>query len=156
MSLVEQAAELRASGRSWEAVSIKLKRSARACRRWPQQYPEVWDRFYFKAERELIRRAGSEALGLLFYHLRAENAWLSQNTAKFLFSKRVEILGRELEAEPAEVRSLGEWEPFIAFLEGQSDVEVRAFLDQYLARRVPPADAAVPAGGGGSGPAVGE
>jgi hypothetical protein len=152
LSLMTVAAELRAGGASWEMVAAKVGREARTCRSWPQRYPDDWERLFGAAADRLLADAGAEALHFLRKLLRSETTPLGQNTAKFLYSRWRESRpgkGKDAPAVP------GDWGPFLAYLESLDDAAVQAFLQEFLARRLAQAGAAVPAGGGPAGPAVG-
>ena len=71
--LLTRAAELRAGGISWEHVATTLRRSAATCRRWPQQYPDLWRRLYATAARERLAEGGAEGLRKLREMLRSED-----------------------------------------------------------------------------------
>jgi hypothetical protein len=152
LSLMKIAAELRASGLSWETVAVKVKRTPRACRGWPERYPQDWDRLYRAAETKLRHEARGEALSYLRKFLRSEDAWLGQNTAKFLYAHGEADRARESQEGTAAER-LGEWAPYISQLETMSDAAVKAFLVEFVARRLAQAGAAVPAADGGASPA---
>src|SRR5262245_21546809 len=151
LTLMATAAELRAGGASWEAVAPEVKRSARTCRDWTTRYPADWDRLLRAAEERLLKEAGAEALFCLRKLLRSEDPWLQQNTAKFLMSLRREACARQGKGGPAGDRP-GEWAAFIAYLESLNDAQVKAFLEDFVARRLAQAGPAVPAGGGPPGP----
>jgi hypothetical protein len=153
LTLMTLAAGLRAAGGSWDAVAEKVGRRPRTCRDWPLSYPEVWQRLYLAAEDRLLEEAGAEALHFLRRLARdAPDPWVRQNTAKFLYERRCEArahLRATAAAAPA-----GDWGPFVAYLEGLTDGELKAFLQDFVARRLAEAGPAVPADGGGASTAV--
>jgi hypothetical protein len=154
LSLMHQAAELRAAGCSWEAIGVKLNRTARSCRRWTDRYPEVWQQLYWKEKANVAQKAGDEAFGCLRQLLRDEDKWLRQNTAKFLCRHSYDVIkGQPGAARPDE--ALGDWAPYIAYLESHSEEEANACLEEDLAERPAEAGPAAPAEAGEPGPPVG-
>ena len=61
LTLMKLAAELRATGSSWEIVGARVQRSPRTCREWPLRYPDDWKHLYCEAEDSLT--AEGSALG---------------------------------------------------------------------------------------------
>jgi hypothetical protein len=156
LTLMTVAAELRATGNSWEAVGLQVQRSPRTCREWPLRYPDAWKRLYLDAEDAVIAEASSEAMFYLRKLLRAgdpKDPWLQQNTAKFLATHRREARSQEVACAPAAVP--GHWVPFIAYLETLSDDQAHAYVQQFVACHVAPPGPDVPPDAGEPGPAVG-
>src|SRR6266508_4144959 len=53
-ALLNQAAELRAGGATWESVAAKLNRRADTVRKWPRDYADRWELALREAERRLV------------------------------------------------------------------------------------------------------
>ncbi len=85
------AAELRAGGASWPAVGEQVHRSAEACRKWPREYVEFWDRAFGMAEQRLLGEAGAEALFTLRSLLRAKDDRVRRDAARVLLGARAEL-----------------------------------------------------------------
>jgi predicted Zn-dependent protease len=157
LPIMTLAADLRAAGNSWDAIAVKVEREPRTCRGWPVRYPEVWQRLYDEAVDRFLEEAGDEATFYLRRLLRAsdpKDPWLQQNTAKFLATQRREAR-RERRAAAAQAGPPGDWTPYLSYLETLSDAQLKAFVDEFVARRQAQAGAAVPVGDGEPGPAVG-
>jgi predicted Zn-dependent protease len=157
LPLMKLAADLRAGGNSWDAIAVKVQREPRTCRGWPVRYPEVWRQLYDAAVDQFLEEAGDEATFYLRKLLRADtpkDPWLQQNTAKFLATQRREAR-RERRAAATQAGLPAEWVPYFAYLEKLSDAELKAFLDQFAARRLARPRPALPAGDGEPVPAVG-
>jgi hypothetical protein len=152
LTLMTAAARWRAGGASWDAVAEKVGRSARTCRSWPVRYAAEWRRLYLEAEDQLLEEAGAEALTFLRHLARtSKDPWVQQNSAKFLYER---LCAARVRRAAAPGPPPGKWGPFAAYLEGLSDAEVKAFLHDFLARRLAQPGPAGPVDGGGSGPAV--
>jgi hypothetical protein len=84
--LLAAAADLRASGISWEAVAARLRRAADTCRRWPARYPALWADLYAAAERGQMTEGRAEATAVLRSHLRLEDTKQTRDAAKALLT----------------------------------------------------------------------
>ena len=155
LTLMAVAAQRRAAGHSWDTIGAEVQRAERTCRSWPQRYPEAWQRLYLEAEEHVLTEASVEAMHYLRKLLRTDNPWLQQNTAKFLYTQRcgTRMLLRDAAADAAPG---GDWGPFLAYLETLTDAQVKAYLQEFLARRLPQASPALPAPAGDAGPPVGQ
>src|SRR5581483_5616911 len=106
--LLEQAAEARAGGMSWEAVAAKLDRPAETVRKWPAAYPDRWQATARTAERRLVTDAGSESVLVLRNLLRSADDKLRRDAARLLLRLLVEVIkldaraaGRSASAGPS-------------------------------------------------------
>jgi len=68
---VARAAELRATGTSWEEIGRQLGCRAETCRRWLHEYPMWWAHSTQSAQRELYRTVRQEAETVLRHLLRS-------------------------------------------------------------------------------------
>lgn len=53
---MEQAAALRATGKTWGQVAHILKVGERTCKRWPNQYPEAWEDAFGRSSGRVLGR----------------------------------------------------------------------------------------------------
>ena len=125
--LLTRAAELRAGGISWEHVATTLRRSAATCRRWPQQYPDLWRRLYATAARERLAEGGAEGLRKLREMLRSEDEKTRQLAAKTLAG----LLART--CRPDDGTREGQTDPLLDALKGLPNAELGQLLDSYSA-----------------------
>ena len=156
LSLMKNVAELRAAGFSWDSIGPQMGRSARTCRRWPTLYPDDWDRLFELAERRIIEELGSEGRRTLKRMLRSKNEKLQQDTGKFLSRLRFDSkAAHERKADQTGGRE-SKYAPYIAFLETLDDDQARAFLDEYVVRRMAELRDAQPAADSPAGQGVGQ
>lgn len=135
ITLIGQAAEFRAAGASWETIATKVKRSARAVKRWPHFYPREWAQSFSRAFCLGLSDAGVEAFFTLRRHGRSEDARLSQDTAKFIMRLMMDAIKRLLETEQTAERQ-SKWAAYIAFLEKLGDEDAKQLVDGYVAQRM--------------------
>src|SRR5262249_44684509 len=95
-ALVHLAAQLRATGNSWEKVAKQVGRSARTCRHWPLTYADFWHRVFLKTELQFIAAAANDAITLLRSQLVLPDAKISQGAARCLAQFRGRTLPLEL------------------------------------------------------------
>ncbi|CAN5511563.1 hypothetical protein BH11PLA2_BH11PLA2_08970 [soil metagenome] len=72
-TLLQQAAELRAAGRTWESVARTMNRTAKRVRNWPSEHRVRWQRFFAEAEAALMKEAEHESMTALRSLLRKED-----------------------------------------------------------------------------------
>ena len=142
-TLLSTAAELRAGGTSWETIAKQLHRHERTCRRWPLQFAADWQRFYRAAEERLLCEASAEALHILRTLLRAKDAWLCQNTAKYLLTQRLEAGQRTGEAQPDVAED--EWTRIADYLRSLTEPERDKLLEELTTPSVKSNGPPVPA-----------
>jgi hypothetical protein len=127
LALMAVAAELRASGLSWETVAERVGRNPRTCRRWLAEYPGVWDRLYRRAELRVLESATAEAVIVLRNLLRSEDEKVRRDAARFLLQMRLQF-------EPGEAPATGagdsDAERIAAFLQGQGDAGVQELVGE--------------------------
>jgi hypothetical protein len=126
LRLLAAAADLRAAGKSWEAVAANLSRAADTCRRWPARFRAAWDDLYRVAERNQITEARAEATAVLRTQLRLEDTKEKRDAAKALLAAASR--GRPAKTEPRDP-SIND------FSDQLSDDEVQDLADE----RGPPA-----------------
>ena len=140
LSLMTQAAELRAGGASWAKVGEKLGRSAETCRQWPRQHPDEWCRLYREAEGDITRAGSSEAAHVMRnLLLQSKDEKVRVAAATFLARKREHEIEQKDEAKdgpdddaPPEVLR------FLAHLLRLDHEQFQKEADDYLARNPAP------------------
>jgi hypothetical protein len=152
LSLMKVAAEQRAFGVGWSHIATEVNRDERSCRRWAEQYPEVWASLFREAEEKRHAEVAGEALNVLYRTMRkSKDERLAQNTAKFLFGTRRSAVVR-LPRVPPGVNPFPSLEPL---LEDYPDEQLRSLFDDYLADRAARrAAGAVPGSADPAGPPV--
>ncbi|MFL5339409.1 MAG: hypothetical protein ACJ8F7_04505 [Gemmataceae bacterium] len=95
LCLLRRAAELRAAGKSWEAVGGAVHRAPETVRRWPREYPAEWKRCYLVAEASLLAEAAAEALQYMRVMLRSENERSVIAAGQLLLKSRLADRDRE-------------------------------------------------------------
>jgi hypothetical protein len=81
---LEQAAFLRAAGKSWEAVSLAVRVPVEQCQSWPSRYPQQWQQWYQTASERLLEEARAEAVLVLRAQLRSPDERTSREAAREL------------------------------------------------------------------------
>jgi hypothetical protein len=100
-AVLARAAELRATGHTWEATAKLLKRSSGVIQRWPLKYPDRWAAALRDAQRRAITDCAAESLVILRQLLRADDGKLRLGAAEFLADLRVEQAKLDLKAGEA-------------------------------------------------------
>jgi transposase-like protein len=138
-------AELRADGKTWEAISKQINREPRTLRRWRIKYRDRWDPIQVRAERHVATEGECESVLVLRVLLRSKDEKTRWHAAKSLIALRLELgkldLRRSLASPDAKLS------PEIAYLtqlQGCSDAELSTML-QDLERRSPAELPALPA-----------
>src|SRR5262245_54816290 len=131
LTLLAQAAALRAAGLKWESVAERVGRSPETCRRWPQTYPQDWLRLFTEAERALIRDTHAEGLAVLRNLLR-EQDWRPRLGACKLLAQMRQDLARVEAQEAAEGPGL---DPvivrFVTYLQSLTPEQFQAQLQEF-------------------------
>jgi len=78
--------------------------------------------------------ASAEALHILRTLLRAKDAWLCQNTAKYLLTQRLEACQRAGEAKPDQLED--EWTRLADYLRSLTEAERDQLLKELMAQGV--------------------
>src|SRR5438445_8393274 len=81
--LLAEAAELRASGSSWEAAALKLKVPAAELRLLARTHRKLYRRYYTDAYREVLDDSFAEAVLSLRSQLRSKDAKAARESAGF-------------------------------------------------------------------------
>ena len=121
--LLARAAELRASGTSWDKVAVALGRSAATCRRWPHKYPDLWRQAFATAARERLAEGGAEGLRTLRELLRSKDRQTRETAAKALAG----LLARALPADEGDGRR--QTDPMLVTLVEMTDARLLELLD---------------------------
>ena len=87
--LLERAAELRATGASWESIAMAVGRTTETVRRWPRVYRVVWNRRLATAERQIIAQATAEAVAALRQQIRSQDEKIARDAAHKLVQMRM-------------------------------------------------------------------
>src|SRR5262245_59681589 len=88
--LFATAAELRATGATWEAVAEHVDRAARIVRRWPRKYAERWTAALLQDERLMAAQSDCESVLTLRKLLQSQDERVRWHAAKCLIARRVE------------------------------------------------------------------
>jgi hypothetical protein len=133
--LLTQAAELRAAGASWAAVSLQLKHDVRTCRGWVADHPRLWRRLYQRAEQCVLAEARAEALVLLRGLSRSKDDKLSLAASAVLLRCRFESHKRTRRAGTRPDGGDLELAAFLRQLRDLSDADFTIMLEKELAGR---------------------
>jgi hypothetical protein len=87
-ALLEQAAQLRSGGASWEAVGRRVSRRASTCRNWPKRHAHTWEPLFDQAKRARSDELGNEAESTLRALLRDEDKKWQVKSAEVLMRHR--------------------------------------------------------------------
>jgi hypothetical protein len=83
-AMLQEAAELRARGQSWDAVGAKLGRAAETCRKWPILCADLFRRYFNDAaDRFLLEFSGRCTVKLATF-TNSENERVALDATKFL------------------------------------------------------------------------
>jgi len=145
LSLMTTAAELRATGTSWEKIAARVRRSPRTCRRWRETYPEAWRRLYHDAEEELLNACGAESALVLRNLLRSEDEKVRSAAGRNLLGVRMRMRSGEDRGGKGEGAAKDPNAQAIAlFLAEHDEAAVLRLVDELLERRQRNAAAAGP------------
>ncbi len=72
-SLLTIAAEMRASGMSWQSIANRVHRKAGTCSKWPSRYRADWGPIFLEAQKNRYEELNSESLTFLRGLLRADD-----------------------------------------------------------------------------------
>jgi hypothetical protein len=140
MKLIAQAAHLKATGLSWEAVAKEVGRNAETCRHWPIRYPEEWDRFFRFADEALTTEGASEARFYMRKLLRSDNPKYCHAAAQSLMRYRIEQMraqtkARHVAKEEEEDEETSEAVRILKFAKQMSTEEIHQLLDRHYEQR---------------------
>jgi hypothetical protein len=88
---IEEAAELRAKGSSWEAVAQEMGLLASTLRLWPTMYADRWAPSFHRAETDMFIEAVAEAIRALRKQLRSNKPLDVRDAAKQLLGFQVQL-----------------------------------------------------------------
>lgn len=132
-AMIEQAAQARARGQSWEAVGEAVGRSADWVRKWPRKYGTRWTQALGAAEKDILQNAAAESVNTLRKLLRDKDVKTMQASAVNLLrhqiqrSKPAPAKKAKPKAVPAAAVRLAE------FVEALSDDELAQLLREVAA-----------------------
>jgi hypothetical protein len=143
------AAAHRARGLKWESVAELLGRAPETVRRWPDRYPEDWQRLYRAAECRVIAEGGAEARTVLRALLFSKDERVRCSASKFLATHQERVHEWEVQRKTATPLD-DELIAYLNVVRGMTEEEHRAFIDDFVARyqreklSAPPARPAAP------------
>ncbi len=123
-SLFARAAELRATGASWDVVAEEVGRAVRTVSGWPRKYADRWTTALIQAERRITAQSDCESVLTLRKLLLSQDEKVRWHAAKALIARRVERDKIELKSPPPQPALSSEAARLIAFLDGQPDEEL--------------------------------
>jgi hypothetical protein len=127
--LFARAAELRASGATWEAVAKEVHRVSRTVSGWPRKYADRWTAALLQAERRMAVQSDCESVLTLRKLLVSQDEKVRWHAAKCLVARRLERDKIQLKSPSTTSPSLSsEAARLIAFLDGQSDEQLSAII----------------------------
>lgn len=141
-SLLNQAAELRAAGKSWEAVADEVGRTVKTVRNWPEAYSLKWAELLRKAEARLVSEATAESVHTLRMQLRSSDDKASRDAAQKLISFRVALGKKPKQSTRNKAKKpSSDAARLVAYLEGLPDDEFHTLAEEFDRRRsdAPPA-----------------
>ena len=138
---LRRAAEMRASGCTWDSVGKAMRRAAATVQSWPEQLAERWKAAMREAERRLASEAGAESILILRGLLRSEDEKVRRDAAKSLLYLRLELakLDSHTSAASAPPPTSAALE-LAAFLEGHTDDELARIAADVPLGSAPPSD----------------
>src|SRR5262245_35110465 len=83
-TLLKQAAEMRASGHSWEQIGKKLHRKGKTCKGWPQVYASEWQPIYREIQLHRFDQMAQECRDRLHALCRNEDIKVQQRALEFV------------------------------------------------------------------------
>ncbi len=139
--LFARAAELRATGATWETVAREVNRVERTVRGWQRKYAERWAAALVQAERLMAAQSDCESVLTLRKLLLSQDERVRWHAAKCLIARRVERDKLALKTPPASHPPLtSEAARLIAFLDGHPDEELAAIVADLAPPPAPATD----------------
>jgi hypothetical protein len=121
-----RAADLRATGHTWQQVGRKMHKTGEAVRSWTKRFPEYWEEVLTEARREVAGEARDEGLTALRTLLRSGDDKVKCNAS-------TKLAGMPKDAEKSSATA-EELMKFVQFLEGLSDEELESFMGEEEAQ----------------------
>lgn len=149
-AMLEEVAESRASGMTWEAAAGKTNWSVSTIKTWPRKYPDRWAAAYRRAELRFSRDSCAHSIVILRNLLVSEDEKSRRDAARILVQHRVAIERLDLRAGPPQiVISQVESDDQFArsLLEGLTDEQQEAYLAAIRPTRLLPPKANDPRDG---------
>ena len=143
-ALINQAAELRAAGSSWEAVAREVGRTLDTVRRWPTLYKSIWKEAIQRAEEQLLTETTAESVFTLRRQLRSEDDKSSRDAAEKLIKFRLATKPKAQVTTSQQPSS--DAGRIVRYLEGLTDAQLEELIAQ-LSQRATPSKRSVPAEG---------
>ena len=89
LHVIQRAAEMKASGSSWQSIATASKRTLKTVKEWPQIHADLWQELFAKYEKQFLEEATAESVIALRKQLRADAATVSIQAADKLIKYRV-------------------------------------------------------------------
>jgi hypothetical protein len=153
-AMLEEVADYRASGMTWEAVAGKTNRSAFTIKTWPRKYPARWAAAYRKAELRFSCDSCAHSIVALRNLLASKDEKSRREAARTLVKHRIDLEKTDLRAGPPQiVISQVESDDQFArsLLEGLTDEQQEAYLAAIRPIRLLPPTANDSGDGAGPG-----
>ena len=93
-TLLTIAAELRASGHSWEAVAKRVNRKAKTCKAWPRVYAREWQPIYREIQLQRFDQMAQECRDRLRILSRHEDPKIQRDACALMLKHGVPVYGR--------------------------------------------------------------
>jgi hypothetical protein len=136
LSLLHQAAALRAAGKSWDAIGHAVDRAAETVRRWREHYPAEWGRYYLEAETYALTDAALEGQLALRSLLRSKNENSIFKAGNSLLRARLAERQRELKAVAATASpESADQGLFLERVKEMSDEELNEMIEKFVMER---------------------
>ena len=141
--MLEEVADYRASGLTWEAIASRTNRSVFTVKSWPRKYRDRWAAVYRRAELRFSRDCCARSLVALHNLLLSVDEKARREAARYLVQHRIALEKLDLRAGPppiviSQVESDDEFAQ--SLLEGLTDEQQEAYLAAIRPTRLlPPA-----------------
>jgi hypothetical protein len=88
LRVLDRAAELRATGHTWEQIARKIRRPFSTLADWRRSYPAMWEEAIAKARREVSAQASAEGVSVLRNLLTSEDEKVRRDASAELLTLR--------------------------------------------------------------------
>jgi len=124
-------AELRADGKSWEAIARQLRKAPRTIRRWRTRYLDRWLPLQVRAERHMANESECESVLVLRNQLRSKDDKLSSLAARALIALRLDLarIDARKPPDPPASRVSPELLHLFTGLDGHSNAELDSIIE---------------------------
>ena len=98
--MLEEVAECRASGMTWDATAAKLQRSASTIKNWPRNYPDRWAAAFHKSELRIARDGCAHSIVVLRNLLASQDGKARHEAARIILQYRIALEKLDQQAGP--------------------------------------------------------